>query len=189
MTGRTDTALLVIDVQESFRQRADEWVATPNPSALDNIAVLVDRAREAGAMIVWVTHAEPGSGGVFDPASGFVRVMADFTPLDGELEITKTSVNSFTSTDLDEQLTRNGVRRVGICGIRTEQCCETTARVASDLGYQVDFVTDATTTSAIPAGPGYGAVSGQDLMRRSESILGARGFASIVRTADWLATP
>lgn len=188
MTGRTDTALLVIDVQESFRQRTEEWAHTANPSVLDNIAVLVERAREAAATIVWVTHAEPGSGGVFDPDEGFVRVMADFAPLDGELEITKTSVNSFTSTDLNEQLTRRGVRLLAVCGIRTEQCCETTARVASDLGYRVDFVTDATTTSEIPAGPGYGAVSGQDLMRRSESILGARGFASIVRTAEWRAT-
>ena len=36
-----------------------------------------------------------------------------------------------------------------ICGIRTEQCCETTARVASDLGYQVTFVTEATATNPI----------------------------------------
>ncbi len=36
-----------------------------------------------------------------------------------------------------------------MCGIRTEQCCETTARVAFDLGYQVTFVTEATATSPI----------------------------------------
>ena len=33
--------------------------------------------------------------------------------------------------------------------MRTEQCCETTARVASDLGYQVTFVTEATATNPI----------------------------------------
>jgi nicotinamidase-related amidase len=31
-----------------------------------------------------------------------------------------------------------------------EQCCETTARVAADLGYAVDFVTEATMTFPIP---------------------------------------
>ena len=36
-----------------------------------------------------------------------------------------------------------------MCGIRTEQCCETTARVAFDLGYHVTFVTEATATSPI----------------------------------------
>jgi hypothetical protein len=43
-----------------------------------------------------------------------------------------------------------GVREVAICGIRTEQCCETTARLASDLGYEVTFVIDATATNPIP---------------------------------------
>jgi hypothetical protein len=42
------------------------------------------------------------------------------------------------------------VRRVAIAGIQMEQCCETTARVAADLGYAVDFVTEATMTFPIP---------------------------------------
>ena len=46
-------------------------------------------------------------------------------------------------------LTRHGVRSVAVSGIRTEQCCETTTRVASDLGYDVTFVTDATATNPI----------------------------------------
>ena len=41
------------------------------------------------------------------------------------------------------------MRSVAVSGIRTEQCCETTARVASDLGYDVTFVTDATATNPI----------------------------------------
>jgi hypothetical protein len=31
-----------------------------------------------------------------------------------------------------------------------EQCCETTTRIAADLGYKVDFVIDATITFPIP---------------------------------------
>ena len=69
-----------------------------------------------------------------------------------------------------------------ICGIPTEQCCETTARVAADLGFDVEFVTDATTTSAIPARGGLAAVTGDEIMRRTESILSARGFATITDT-------
>ena len=184
MTLRTETALLVIDAQESFRQRTDDWAATANPQVLANIARLVDHARSVGDVVAWVTHAEPGTGGVFDPALGFVRVVSDLEPLDSELQVTKTSVNAFTTTDLHEQLTQHGVRRVVICGIRTEQCCETTARLASDLGYEVEFVTDATTTSGIDAGTMYASVSGEDLMRRTESVLAARGFATIVTTTQ-----
>ncbi len=178
------TALLVIDAQESFRQRPDEWAATANPDAIANISRLVDHAREVGDQVVWVTHSEPGSGGVFDPAHGFVRVISDLDPQDDEIAVTKTTVNAFTSTDLEEQLRNLGVGRVIVCGIRTEQCCETTARMAADLGFAVEFVTDATTTSAIAANDGLAAVSGDEILRRTESILAARGFATVIRTAD-----
>lgn len=184
MTVPTATALLVVDAQESFRQRAADWEATANPEVLVNIARLVEHSRSVGDLVVWVTHAEPGTGGVFDPELGFVRVVSDLEPALGDIRITKTTVNAFTSTDLQEQLQLAGVRKVVVCGIRTEQCCETTARLASDLGFEVDFVTDATTTSAIAAGGAYGDVSGQDLMRRTESVLGAREFATIVTTAQ-----
>lgn len=184
MTSTTDTALLVIDAQESFRQRPDDWAATANPQVLDNIARLVEHSRDAGDLIVWITHADPGTGGAFDPALGFVRVIDDFTPLDSELHVQKTSINAFTTTNLQQQLALRGIRRLVISGIRTDQCCETTARVASDLGFDVRFVTDATTTSGIEAGNGFGTVSGADLMRRTESVLGGRGFASVSTTAE-----
>ncbi|WP_350350821.1 isochorismatase family protein [Microbacterium sp. A8/3-1] len=182
MTASSDTALLVIDAQESFRQRPDDWAATANPAVLDNIALLVDHARTVGDPVVWITHSEPGTGGVFDPALGFVRVIGELGPRDDEAAVTKTTINAFTSTDLQERLQGVGIRRVVICGIRTEQCCETTARVAADLGFEVEFVTDATTTSAIPSHGALAAVSGDDIMRRTESILSARGFATITDT-------
>ncbi|ALJ20876.1 isochorismatase family protein [Microbacterium sp. No. 7] len=189
MTPTTDAALFVIDAQESFRQRTDDWAATANPHVLDNIARLVEHARATGDLIVWVTHAEPGTGGVFDPASGFVRVVDELAPLDTDIRVQKTSINAFTTTNLQQQLVLRGIRRIAVCGIRTEQCCETTARVASDLGFDVEFVTDATTTSGIGAGDGFDAVSGEQLMRRTESILGGRGFATIVTTSQRVGAP
>jgi nicotinamidase-related amidase len=64
-------ALLVIDVQESFRQRP-LWAAISNPGIAGDVARLVDGARGAGDVVVWVLHAEPGSGTSFDPAGGHV---------------------------------------------------------------------------------------------------------------------
>lgn len=182
MTSSSDTALLVIDAQESFRHRAEDWAATANPTAVDNIALLVAHAREVGDPVVWITHSAPESGGAFDPASGLVRVIDELDPRDSEIALTKTTINAFASTDLHERLQEAGIRRLVICGIRTEQCCETTARVGADFGYEVSFVTDATTTSTIPAAGALAAVSGEDIMRRTESILAARGFATIVET-------
>ena len=142
-------ALIVIDVQESFRRRPS-WSAVSTPDVIDRVARLVEAARADGDLVVWVLHAEPGSGGVFDPASGFVRVVDELVPAAGEPVITKTSHNAFTTTNLQQVLTARGVRELTVCGLRTEQCVETTARVGSDLGYAVTFVTDATATFPIP---------------------------------------
>jgi nicotinamidase-related amidase len=148
MLGFMTRALLVIDVQESFRQ-APLWAAISNPGIADDVARLVDGARASGDLVVWVLHSEPGSGTTFDPASGHVRFIGPLRPQPGEHQLTKTSHNAFTTTNLQQLLTQHGVTEVVVCGIRTEQCCETTARVASDLGYQVTFVTEATATSPI----------------------------------------
>jgi nicotinamidase-related amidase len=143
-------ALIVIDVQESFRQRP-LWQAISNPGIADDVARLVDGVRASGDFVVWVLHTEPGSGGTFDPASGHVQLIEPLAPRPGEPVLAKTSHNAFTTTNLQQILTQRGITALVICGIRTEQCCETTARVASDLGYDVTFVTEATATNPIPA--------------------------------------
>lgn len=141
-------ALIVIDVQESFRQRP-LWRAISNPAIATDVARLVDGARAGGDLVVWLLHTEPGSGTPFDPDSEHVRLIEPLAPKPGEPVLTKTSHNAFTTTNLQQLLTQRGITEVIVCGIRTEQCCETTARVAFDLGYQVTFVTEATATSPI----------------------------------------
>jgi nicotinamidase-related amidase len=142
------TALVVIDVQESFRQR-ESWQAASDPDVADKVARLVEHARRNGHLVVWVLHHEPGSGTVFDPALGHVRLMDGLAAAPGEPVLAKTAHNAFTTTNLQQRLTERGIRRVVTCGIRTEQCVETTTRLASDLGYAVTFVSDATATEPI----------------------------------------
>lgn len=187
--------LVVVDVQKSFQQRPN-WAAVSNPAIVKQVDRLVSAAREAGDLVVWVLHSEPGTGTVFDPALGHVRLMDGLAPLDNEPIVTKTSINAFTTTNLQQLLTAHGVREVVICGIQTEQCCETTARVASDLGYDVTFVTDATATFPIAhrdaptdrsldellADPS--TLSTDEVIRRTEYAL-ARRFATI-RSVDEL---
>jgi hypothetical protein len=93
-------------------------------------------------------NPQPGSDHI-RPASGHVRHIGPLKPQAGEPQLTKTSHNAFTTTNLQQLLTQQGITEVIVCGIRTEQCCETTARVAFDLGCHVTFVTDATATSPI----------------------------------------
>jgi nicotinamidase-related amidase len=142
-------ALLVIDVQESFRQ-SPLWPTISNPGIAADAGRLVDAFRARGELVIWILHSEAGSGGPFDPANGLVRFIDPLTPAAGEPLFYKTSHNAFTTTALQQLLTQRGVTELVISGIRTEQCCETTARVGSDLGYEVTFVTEATATNPIP---------------------------------------
>jgi nicotinamidase-related amidase len=183
--GVMTSALLVIDVQESFRQRPD-WAEISAPDIADRIARLVDHARARGGAVVWVLHAEPGTGTVFDPARGFVRLLPGLTPGDGEPVLTKTSHNAFTTTNLAQWLTAHGVDEVVVTGIRTEQCCETTARLASDLGYRVRFVLDATATQPLPRHDGRGRLSAAEVQDRTAAALQGR-FAEVVNLEEVLA--
>jgi nicotinamidase-related amidase len=187
-------ALIVIDVQESFRQRPT-WQAVSNPDVVDQVNRLVEAARAQGDLVVWILHTEPGTGTVFDPAGGHVRVVDELTPGEGEPVITKTSINAFTTTNLQQLLTTRGIRDLVICGIQTEQCCETTTRVAADLGFDVTFVTDATATFPIQhrdAVPGRTVaeiladpltLSTDDVITRTEYALAGR-FATIRTVAE-----
>ncbi|WP_149258387.1 cysteine hydrolase family protein [Actinomadura sp. K4S16] len=192
-------ALLVIDVQDSFRRRPN-WVAVSAPDIAARAARLAAAARAAGDLVVWVLHAEPGTGNAFDPALGHVRLMNGLAPAAGEPVMTKTSRNAFTTTGLQQLLTERGVGEVVICGIQTEQCCETTARLAADLGYRVTFVTDATATFPIEhrdAPPGRplaeiladpATLPTDQIIARTEYAL-ARRFAEIASLDDLAPAP
>lgn len=183
-TGPVNNALLVIDVQESFRTRPN-WAESSNPGIVDSVNRLVDLARAENDLVVWVLHSEPGSGGPFDPASGYVRVMAGLAPVDGEPVLTKTSHNAFTTTNLQQLLTARGIRKLQVSGIRTEQCCETTARVGSDLGFDMTFVIDATATTPLPHWRTGEVLPTDAIIARTEYALAGR-FAAIA-TVDELA--
>ncbi|MFI6344633.1 cysteine hydrolase family protein [Streptomyces sp. NPDC050560] len=170
-------ALIVIDAQESFRARA-QWSAIANPDIAEPIGRLVGLARAHAVPVYWVLHTEPDSGGTFDPGQGHVRPLAELDgPRPGEPVLYKTSHNAFTTTNLQQRLTAAGVGELWVCGIRTEQCVETTTRVGSDLGYRMVFVTDATTTEPV------GGLGAAEIVERTEAVLRDR-FARIATVAE-----
>lgn len=176
-------ALIVIDVQESFRQRPN-WAELSNPDIVGQVNRLVDQARAEDDLVVWVLHSQPGSGTVFDPATGHVRLLDGLVPRKGEPVLTKTAHNAFTTTNLQQTLTARGIRELLISGIRTEQCCETTTRVGADLGFDLTFVTDATATTPLPHWQTGAVLGTKELIERTEYALAGR-FARIA-TVDEL---
>jgi nicotinamidase-related amidase len=138
-------ALIVVDVQKGFDD-ADFFGPRNNPACEANVEALIAAWRASDQPIVFVRHHwdEDGSPLRSDEAgSEFKDVVAG----EPDVLVTKTVHSAFHGTpDLHEWLGRNGIERLVICGIQTNVCCETTARVGSDLGYKVGFAIDATHT-------------------------------------------
>jgi len=178
------TALLVIDVQDSFRHMPF-WDERGFDLYLARLNRLIDSARAQQWPVIHILHERADSP--FDPAGPLVRTMAGVDRRDGDPEFRKRVHNALTDSGLLQWLRENTIEQLVIAGLRTEQCCETTARVASDLGFDVVFVTDATHTFAMrhrASGTVYDAAA---IARKTELVLEER-FARIARVADIAAT-
>ena len=170
----SDTALIVIDVQESFRQRP-YWSDADAPAFRKNVQALIDGAKARSIPVVQVFHVE--DEGAFSLASGFVKTLHGVA-IEPDAVFHKRSHSALVGSGLDVWLVQHGIRRVIVCGIRTEQCCETTTRHASDIGYHVDYVTEATLTFAMTARDGR-RYTPDEIKARTELVLDGR-FARIV---------
>lgn len=183
MTITIDSAavLLVIDVQKGFDD--PYWGERNNPEAEANIARLVAAWTSAARPIVRVRHASTRPDSPLRPdAPGFAYhpVAADLRPA---LEITKSVHSAFLGTpDLGEWLKAQGVRQLVITGIQTNRCCETTARMAGDLGYDVLFAIDATYTFG-ERGPDGVPITADEFARATAANI-AGNFGVVVRTRD-----
>ena len=76
------------------------------------------------------------------PGHAFKPVVADLTPA---LDLRKEVHSAFhgDARPATSGCASSGVEQIAICGIQTNRCCESTARVGCDLGYDVLFVPDA----------------------------------------------
>ncbi len=141
------SCLVLIDIQESFRHRP-YFTERDLPAYLAAQNALIEGCQRLSVPVVRVFHVdgEPVPGNPFALASGHVRPLEGLAPVDAAATFHKSRHSALVGTGLDVWLTQNGISRLVVSGIRTEQCCETTTRHASDLGWEVDYVTDATLT-------------------------------------------
>ena len=175
------SALLVIDAQDSFKATS-RWERRNNLAFEKNVDALIEAYRAAELPVVFFLHTDSDEG--FSTGSPFFQLMDFIKPRTDEPVFIKNTRNCFTSTPLQPYLLEKGVRRVTIAGIQMEQCCETSARVAADLGYAVDFVTDATMTFPIPNWNNPSEELGVDAIRERTEYALRRRFARIVTVAQ-----
>jgi nicotinamidase-related amidase len=163
-------ALVMVDVQNDFchpegyygriGKRLDEIQV-----ALPRMAALVDAARAAGVLVVWIEQTLLAAA-VSDSPSWLRRrtgagsqppewtldgswgqgVVAPLEIRAGEPVVRKHRSSAFVSTDLDLILRSNDIESLVICGTVTQGCVESTARDATFFDYYVTLARDCVAT-------------------------------------------
>jgi nicotinamidase-related amidase len=136
------SALIVIDVQYANTRGA--W---QRDDVIDRVRLLIDRAKAAGAPVVWIQHQE---GEPFTPGSDGWQIVEKVRPAEGETVVAKHYLDSFADTTLRKELDALGVGHLVICGAATDACVRSTSARAQIEGYDVTLVADAHTTDEGP---------------------------------------
>lgn len=176
-------ALLVIDVQNEYFPGGALPITHPT-GHLETILKAVDGATDKGVPVVVVRHE------FSKPDAPFFRKGTPGWELHPEVAarprahlVDKHLPGSFTGTDLEPWLRKQGVDTVTIAGYMTHMCCDTTARQAAHRGLTVEFLSDATGT--LPVSNSAGSVTAEELQR---SILCAQQMmiSEVLDTSRWL---
>lgn len=144
MTNNVDNnpALLIIDVQKGLAEAAPGM--RNNPDAEANISALLDTWRKHGRPIIHIRHCSVEPDSPLRPELPGNVYKDEVLPLPGEKEFTKTVNSAFIGTGLDPYLRSAGISALVIVGLTTDHCVSASTRTASDLGFDVTLVSDAT---------------------------------------------
>ncbi|GLZ87632.1 isochorismatase [Metapseudomonas resinovorans] len=193
------TAYLLVDPYNDFLSEGGRIFPLIEPIAsevglLDNLRTLDRAIRERGIPVFIVPHRrwEPGDYESWDhPTPTQCKIMhghhfargewggewhPDFAPREGDTIIAEHWGSSgFANTDLDFRLKQRGISHVIIVGLLANTCIEATARFASELGYHVTLVRDAT------------AAFRHDMMHAAHELNGPTFAHAIVKTNELIA--
>jgi nicotinamidase-related amidase len=140
-----------LEAQEYYFDRLERVV-------LKNVRRLQDTFREAGLEVIHtriqsLTHngrdRSPGHKRLrlhAPPGSKEAEFVDEVAPHGDEIVINKTASGVFVSTNLEYVLRNLEIRALFIVGVYTNECVETTARDACDIGFYTTIVEDACAT-------------------------------------------
>jgi len=138
LSGRPNTALMVIDVQNGIVAEAHQ-----RDAVVANINTLVDKARTEDVPVVWVQHNDeqlPKDSDAWDYVPELAR-RHDSEPL-----VHKSFGDAFEGTELEEVLAKASVGRLVVTGAESDACIRSTIHGAFTRGYDVTLVGDGHTT-------------------------------------------
>lgn len=180
-----NAALIVIDMQKGF---ADPfWGARNNPECEANVQALLTAWADAGRPVVLVRHDSLGAASPLHPDNPGNALLDAVAAAPHQLLVTK-NVNSafFGEPDLAEWLSALEIEQIVVCGIQTNMCVETTARMGGNLGFEVFVPMDATHTFDLE-GAGGTRLTAEQLATATAVNLHGGGFATVLSTSELLA--
>jgi nicotinamidase-related amidase len=176
-----NAALIVIDVQQTFDDHG-YWGERDNPDAEGNMHRLVEQWQDRELPLVMVTHTSTRPESTFHPDRTSSQLKPFLENIKPTLAVTKTVNSSFLgSPDLAVWLTANGIEQVVLCGIQTNMCVETTARMSGNLGFSTVMALDACHTFDLQ-GPDGAVIKAAELSKSTATNLFGGDFAEVVTT-------
>ncbi|HZC73178.1 MAG TPA: cysteine hydrolase family protein [Jatrophihabitans sp.] len=137
LSGRPNTAVLVIDVQKDIMSGVYN-----RDAVVANIGVLIDKARAENVPVVWVQH----SGENVPIDSDGWQFVPELSQGAAEPVVHKQYADSFEETDLESVLAERQVGRMIVAGAQTDECIRATLHGAIVRGYDATLVSDAHST-------------------------------------------
>jgi nicotinamidase-related amidase len=177
-----DGVLLIVDAQREYTDGLLPLVGVS--PAVDALAVLLDKARNAGAPVVHVRHQSKGKA--FNPSSSGFEIVKQLAPRDGETVVDKGLPNAFAGTDLAKHLAASGRKNLIVGGFMTHMCISATVRSATDHGFMSTVAADTVATRDLPDATG-GATIGADAINKITLAALSDRFAWIVPKAAAIA--
>lgn len=173
-----DGVLLIVDAQREYTDGL--LPLTGVQAAVDALAVLLEKARSAGAPVVHVRHKGPGKA--FNPSSSGYEIVKQLTPRNGEVVVDKGLPNAFAGTELARHLGATSRKNLIVGGFMTHMCISATVRSATDHGYMSTIAADTVATRDLPDATGGATLTADAINKITLAALSDR-FAWIVSGA------
>ena len=139
-------SLVIIDIQNDYFEGGKFELVNPQIASL-NAKKLLEKFRDKRLPIFHIQHIGTRKNATFFlPNTNGALIHENVKPLKNEIVIIKNFPNSFLKTTLLEELQKQNIKELVICGMMTHMCIDTTTRAAFDLGFDCIVSYDACCT-------------------------------------------
>jgi nicotinamidase-related amidase len=162
----SETALLVIDIQNKYMQVPDDpaesrrwgpFFERMNSIVIPNTVSLIETCRQKNVEVMFariaclkedgrdrsLSQKKPGWNYLLMPKnSEESQLVPELVPRNDEIIVTKTTDSALTGTNLRLVLANMGIKNVIAAGIFTDQCVSSTVRSLADESFNVIVVED-----------------------------------------------